>query len=554
MDYEKLAELLFPETDKLPSHYETMYPERNLPEGAMVTRLGPSPTGFIHLGNLYGAFIDERMAVLSKGIVYLRIEDTDDKRYVKGAEKMLLDSLSYFDIKFDEGITPEGEEGAYGPYHQSRRKEIYSCYVKELVKKGFAYPCFLTEEEISIIREEQTRLKLVPGIYGEYAKSEKLTFKEVEERIALNLPYVVRLKAQGSPFNLKILRVKDGIRGELAMPENFLHIVLLKQNGMPTYHLAHVVDDHLMRTTHVVRGAEWLSSLPVHLELFSKFGFEPPQYCHTPQLMKLSDNNTKRKLSKRLDPELSLLYYRQEGFHKDCVREYLMTLLNSDYEQWRKENPNKPLSDFPFSIEKMKSADALIDLNKLCDISKDVLLGKDVNEIYEFFKDWAFEFNRDIKGWFKDESFMKAILNIGREGEKPRKDLIYAKQIADHISYFFEDGLREQEDVPENIKDDDILVLLSEYLKTYNHSDDRSEWFNKIREISEKNGYAGKPKDFKNEPEKYKGHVGDVSTLIRLSLTGRRESPDLWEIQQILGEEKTKGRIRNYMTGREQNA
>lgn len=554
MDYEKLAELLFPLTDKMPSYYENMYPERSLDEKAMVTRLGPSPTGFIHLGNLYGAFIDERMAKLSKGVVYLRIEDTDDKRYVEGAEKMLLDSLSSFDINFDEGVTLTGEEGDYGPYHQSERKEIYQCYVKDLVRKGMAYPCFMTEEEIEGIREEQTSLKLVTGIYGEYAKSEKLTLEEVEERIKYNLPYVVRLKSRGSLHSSNTVTIHDGIRGEISMPENFLHIVLLKQNGMPTYHMAHVVDDHLMRTTHVVRGAEWLSSLPVHLELFSKLDFQVPVYCHTPQLMKLSENNTKRKLSKRLDPELSLIYYRQEGFHKDAVREYLMTLLNSDFEEWRKENPKASLLKFPFEINKMKSGDALFDLNKLYDISKDVLLVKSVDEIYEFFKGWAFEFKEGIKDWFKDEVFMKKVLNIGREGEKPRKDLVYAKQIADHISYFFEGSLKDFEALPESIEEEDIGTLLTEYIKAYNHSDDRSEWFDKIREISEENGYAAKPKDFKNQPEKYKGHVGDVSTLIRLALTGRRESPDLWEIQQILGEENTKDRIRNYIIGRGQNA
>lgn len=550
MDYNKLAELLFPHIDKTPADYEAMYPPRQLPEGAKVTRLGPSPTGFIHLGNLYGAFVDERLARQSDGIFYLRIEDTDDKRYVEGAVETIITSLDFFGIDFDEGVTMDGAKGDYGPYYQSQRGEIYQCYVKDLMKQGLAYPCFLTAEEIDAIREKQEANKQTPGIYGEFAVCRDLTMEEIEANIASGKPYVVRLKSGGEPDPQKarIISVEDGIRGTLTMPENFQDVVILKATGIPTYHFAHAVDDHLMRTTHVVRGEEWLASLPIHVELFEKLGFPMPIYCHTAVLMKIDEETgNKRKLSKRKDPELSLDYYRQEGYMPEAVREYLLTILNSNYEEWRIENPDTPAEEFLFTAEKMSNSGALFDLNKLNDVSKDVLVKLPASRLCQFMTEWSREFNPEILPLFEgQEEYIEKILDLGRDGKKPRKDLVYGKQIFQFINYFFDDYFKIEDAYPENAAAD-AKIILEKYLETYDHSDDQSQWFDKIRTITEELGYAVRPKDFKKNPDQYKGHVGDVSTVVRIAVMGRSQSPDVWEIQQILGEERTKARIRAAM-------
>lgn len=546
MDYNKLAELLFPHIDKTPADYEAMYPPRQLPEGAKVTRLGPSPTGFIHLGNLYGAFVDERLARQSDGIFYLRIEDTDDKRYVEGAVETIITSLDFFGIDFDEGVTMDGAKGDYGPYYQSQRGEIYQCYVKDLMQQGLAYPCFLTAEEIDAIREKQEANKQTPGIYGEFAVCRDLTMEEIEANIAAGKPYVVRLKSGGEPDPQKarIISVEDGIRGTLTMPENFQDVVILKATGIPTYHFAHAVDDHLMRTTHVVRGEEWLASLPIHVELFEKLGFPMPIYCHTAVLMKIDEETgNKRKLSKRKDPELSLDYYRQEGYMPEAVREYLLTILNSNYEEWRIENPDTPAEEFLFTAEKMSNSGALFDLNKLNDVSKDVLVKLPASRLCQFMTEWSREFNPEILPLFEgQEEYIEKILDLGRDGKKPRKDLVYGKQIFQFINYFFDDYFKIEDAYPENAAAD-AKIILEKYLETYDHSDDQSQWFDKIRTITEELGYAVRPKDFKKNPDQYKGHVGDVSTVVRIAVMGRSQSPDVWEIQQILGEERTKSRI-----------
>lgn len=550
MDYKKLAELLFPEVTAAPEDYEVKYPARDLPEGAKVTRLGPSPTGFIHLGNLYGAFVDERLAHQSGGIFYLRIEDTDDKRYVEGAVDIIINSLKFFGINFDEGATMEGDIGQYGNYTQSQRGEIYQCYAKKLVEEGKAYPCFLTEDEIAEIRAGQEANKCNPGIYCEYAKCRDLTLEEIEANINAGKPYVIRLKSDGKPVpageEAKKIRVEDAIRGVLEMPENYQDVVILKTTGIPTYHFAHVVDDHLMRTTHVVRGAEWLPSLPIHVELFEKLGWEMPVYCHTAQLMKLDEEGNKRKLSKRKDPELSLDYYRNQGYHPAAVREYLLTILNSNFEEWRMVNPDAPIDEFEFTTDKMSNSGALFDLNKLNDISKDVLLRIPASELYDFLKGWAEEFKPEIMHIFEDRDYLEKILDLGRNDKKPRKDLIYAQQIIEFISYFFDDMLKIEDEMPAEVPADDVKAILNAYLASYDHSDDQSQWFDKIRNIATEMGYAAKPKDFKKHPEEYKGHVGHVSTVIRIALMGRAQSPDVWEIQQILGEERTRARISNY--------
>ncbi|MBF1153494.1 MAG: glutamate--tRNA ligase [[Eubacterium] sulci] len=548
MDYNILAELLFPNIDKSPEDYEKIYPKRNLPEGAKVTRLGPSPTGFIHLGNLYGAFVDERLAHQSGGVFYLRIEDTDDKRFVDGAVKIIIDSLRFFGISFDEGAGLDGDTGAYANYTQSKRGEIYASFAKKLVREGKAYPCFLTEEEITAIRAKQEAEKQNPGIYGEFAVHRNLSIEEVEANIKAGKPYVLRLKSDGNPDPEKARRIKveDAIRGTLEMPENFQDVVILKTTGIPTYHFAHVVDDHLMRTTHVVRGAEWLPSLPIHVELFEKLGLKLPIYCHTAQLMKLDENGNKRKLSKREDPELSLDYYRNLGYHPAAVREYLLTILNSNFEEWRAEHQNADIDEFPFTTEKMSNSGALFDLNKLNDISKDVLLRIPADEIIEFLKGWAEEFRPEIMYIFDDEEYLKKIIDLGRNDKKPRKDLVYAEQIVEFISYFFDDMFAREDEIPAEVSAEDAREILKKYMESYDHADDQSQWFDKIRNIAVELGYAAKPKDYKKNPDDYKGHVGHVSTVIRIALMGRAQSPDVWCIQQIMGEDMTRRRITSY--------
>lgn len=544
MDYDKLAELLFPEITDDPDQYELQYPQRDLPEGARVTRLAPSPTGFIHLGNLFSAFADERIAHQSGGVFYLRIEDTDDKRFVEGAVETVIRSLDYFRIHFDEGASMDGDQGAYGPYHQSQRAEIYQAYVKRMIRRGQAYPCFLTAEELTEIRRQQEEKQHNPGIYGEYAVCRNYTLEEVQEKIDAGKPYVIRLRSDGAADQSRTITVTDAIRGDITMPENNMDIVLLKANGIPTYHFAHAVDDHLMRTTHVIRGEEWLSSLPVHVELFEKIGWEHPVYCHTAHLMKIGENGTKRKLSKRKDPELSLDYYRQDGYHPEAVREYLLTLLNSNFEEWRIANPDADADDFEFSAGKMSNSGALFDLDKLNDVCKDVLVKIPAAELAVFLKNWAAEFRPEILPLLEGrDDYLEKILDLGRTGNKPRKDLINAKQIFEFISYFFDEYFKQEDALPERVSAEDARAIMAAYQETYDHSDTQEEWFNKIRDLGEALGYAKKPKDFKKHPEEFKGHVGDVSTVIRLAVTGRSQSPDIWEIQQILGEEKTKNRL-----------
>jgi len=548
MNDPRLAPLLFPDTTQSPEDIKNSYPPRDLAEGAKVTRLGPSPTGFIHLGNLYGAFVDERLAHQSNGIFYLRIEDTDEKRLVEGALDMIIDSLSFFGINFDEGASKTGERGNYGPYTQSHRKGLYQVYAKHLVSLGLAYPCFLTEEEIQEIRGCQESEKANPGIYGSYAKHRDLTFEQIQTFLSQGLPYTIRLKSGGNHAlpqeQIRYIKVEDGIRGVLSMPENNQDVVILKANGMPTYHFAHVVDDHLMGTTHVVRGEEWLSSLPIHIELFEKLGFQPPIYCHTAQLMKLDENGNKRKLSKRKDPELSLGYYKEQGYHPLAIREYLLTLLNSNFEEWRLANPEVSCDAFNFTVEKMSASGALFDINKLNDVSKDCLLRISAADLYDFLVQWAAQYRPDAWEVLKaNRSLVEKILDMGRHDEKPRKDFISASQMFEFIRYFFDGFFSIEDALPQEVGAADAKAILASYATTYDHGDDQSAWFEKIRSIASDLGYAVKPKDYKKNPDQFKGHVGHISTVIRLALVGRSQSPDLWEIQQILGEEKTLERI-----------
>ena len=544
MDYKKLAELLFPNITKTIEYYENeVYPKRKLPEGAKVTRLAPSPTGFIHLGNLYGAFVDERLAHQSGGVFLLRIEDTDEKRKVEGSVETIITSLEYFDLKFDEGAGIEGETGDYGPYFQSNRAEIYQCCAKHLVEMGRAYPCFCTEEELEELRKEQAKENVNTGYYDKWARDRNLSLEEVQQHLNNNEEFVIRFRSEGTEEGK--FEIVDAIRGRLIMPENYQDIVILKTNGIPTYHFAHVVDDHLMGITHVVRGEEWLSTLPIHYEIFKTIGWETPVYCHTAHLMKM-DNGAKRKLSKRKDPELGLGYYRELGYHPKAVREYLLTILNSNFEEWRMKNPENPIDDFQFTLGKMSNSGALFDLDKLNNICKDVLLKIPAAEIYEFLLNWANEYKKEAYELLKlNKDEVIKLLSVGRDGNNPRKDLMYCEQILDFISYYFDEYFKIVDSYPENIDSEEAKKLLKAYLNTYDHRDDQSQWFEKIRVIASENGYAAKPKDYKKNPDMYKGHVGDVSTAIRIAIIGRASSPDLWELQQIMGEEKVRRRIEN---------
>lgn len=543
MDYKQLAERLFPDVTTTVDDLEARYPARDLAEGARVTRLGPSPTGFIHIGNLYGALIDERLAHQSGGRFLLRIEDTDDKRKVEGAEALIIRAMEYFGIHFDEGVTLSGDKGDYGPYHQSERVEIYQAVAKHLVAQGKAYPSFATEEDLAKIREAQEAQKLNTGYYGKWATDRNLTLEEIEEKLAAGEEWTLRLRAAGNPEETRA--IPDGIRGHVTIHPNDQDFVLLKTNGVPTYHFAHVCDDHFMRVTHVVRGEEWLATLPFHIELFETLGWEHPVYCHTAHLMKIDEAGTRRKLSKRKDPEMALSFYEEKGFFPEAVREYIMILLNSDYEEWRLANPDMPLEDFPVHLDKMATSGALFDMVKLEDVSKETLVRLDEATIADFVIAWAEKYQPDVASVIapQRDDFVK-LLAIGRDGKKPRKDLMNAEQIVQFTKYFFDKWFTQEDALPENIPAEEAAAILEDYLATYDHTDDNETWFGKIRTITEERGYAVRPKDYKKNPDAYKGHVGDVSTVVRLAITGRRNSPDIWAIQQVLGEEKTIARVK----------
>lgn len=543
MDYKQLAERLFPDVTTTVDDLEARYPARDLAEGAMITRLGPSPTGFIHIGNLYGALIDERLAHQSGGRFLLRIEDTDDKRKVEGAEALIIRAMEYFGIHFDEGVTLSGDKGDYGPYHQSERVEIYQAVAKHLVAQGKAYPSFATEEDLAKIREAQEAQKLNTGYYGKWATDRNLTLEEIEEKLAAGEEWTLRLRADGNPEETRA--IPDGIRGHVTIHPNDQDFVLLKTNGVPTYHFAHVCDDHFMRVTHVVRGEEWLATLPFHIELFETLGWEHPVYCHTAHLMKIDEAGTRRKLSKRKDPEMALSFYEEKGFFPEAVREYIMILLNSDYEEWRLANPDTPLEDFPVHLDKMATSGALFDMVKLEDVSKETLVRLEEATIADFVIAWAEKYQPDVASVIapQRDDFVK-LLAIGRDGKKPRKDLMNAEQIVQFTKYFFDEWFTQEDALPENIPAEEAAAILEDYLATYDHTDDNETWFGKIRTITEERGYAVRPKDYKKNPDAYKGHVGDVSTVVRLAITGRRNSPDIWAIQQVLGEEKTIARVK----------
>ncbi len=538
MDNHSLAELLFPGITETIDDLLVRFPARSLPEGAKVTRFAPSPTGFMHIGNLYGALTDERLAHQSGGVFYLRIEDTDEKRAVENGVANIIDALSYFGVNFDEGATPDGDNGAYGPYRQRQRESIYKVFVKRLVEEGRAYPCFCTEEELSALRERQQQNKLNFGYYGEFAVHRDTPVDEVKSLIAAGKPYVVRFRSVGTG---KQFVFRDEIKGEINVTENDMDIVLLKSDGIPTYHMAHIVDDTLMRTTHVVRGDEWLATLPVHLELFRALSLKPPKYAHTTTIMK-QDGDSKRKLSKRKDPEAALSYYAEKGYPVMSAVEYLMTLLNSNYEEWRIKNPGKPYTEFPFSLKKMGTSGALFDLNKLNDVSRDTIAVMDTETVYKDIMEWAKRYDNELFSLFnQDTLYAKSILSIGRECPKPRKDFACFSEVKGYVSFFF-DGLFEPEyTYPSHLKKEQIDAILSGY--RFNPSLTSEEWFADIKALAERLGFAGEVKAYKQNPDAYPGHVGDVSMVLRVAVTGRQSSPDLCTVMGLLGADRVSDRL-----------
>ncbi|MBO5065813.1 MAG: glutamate--tRNA ligase [Clostridia bacterium] len=544
-DCNKLADLLFPNITGTVAELEEKYPERNLPEGARVTRFAPSPTGYLHIGGLFGALVDVLTAKATKGVSYLRIEDTDKKREIKDGVSAIINGFDSFGIDFDEGVTGFNEEkGAYGPYTQSKRAEIYQTVAKELVQKGLAYPCFCTAEELSAIREEQEKGDaLIWGYFGKWAKCRDLSFEEIEENIKAGKPYVLRFRSEGQED--KRIFFDDIIRGKIEMPENIIDEVLLKSDGIPTYHFAHACDDHFMRTTHIIRGEEWISSVPKHIALFKACGFRVPKYAHTPQVMKIDEEDgTKRKLSKRKDPEAAVSYFVEQGFPKESLIEYLLTLLNSNFEDWRRANPKEDAFAFPFNLKKMSPSGCLFDLVKLNDVSKNVVSLMDADTVYSYIAQWAEKYDTEFFNEFtKNPEFSRNMVNIDRESPKPRKDIAKWSEVKEYFAYMFDAYFTPAFDLPENIQKEDAKAILQKYAEIYDEADDKDAWFSKIKDMCEPLGFTPNVKEYKKNPDAFKGHVGDVSTVIRLAVTGRKNTPDLCSIMKLLGKETVTARI-----------
>ena len=542
MDYQVLAELLFPNVTETPEEVEARFPKRQLPEGAVVTRMAPSPTGFVHLGNLVQGMISERMAHQSGGVLFLRVEDTDAKREVPGAVEVLINSLEHYNIHFDEGATIDGDNGDYGPYRQRQRAAIYHVFAKKLVSEGKAYPCFCTEEELSALREQQETSKETTGYYGKYAMWRDRSLEDIQAQLDAGNPWVLRFRSEGSIENQ--FKFDDLVKGKLTITENNVDHVLLKSDGIPTYHFAHAVDDQLMRTTHVVRGDEWLPSLPFHIQLFKALGFKLPKYVHIGPLMKM-DGNSKRKLSKRKDPELALTYYKAEGFPIQAMREYLMTVLNSNFEDWRRANPDAPADSFKFSPKKLNPAGSLFDYAKLTDVSKNVISRMSAEEVYDLLLAWAREFGADFAEKLEaDPAYAKAILAIGRGGKKPRKDIAVWKEAKPYMGFFY-DAYLEKPIFDEKFDKAVIADVLDRFLEVFDVSDDSATWFNKVKAITEEIGFTTDMKAYKADPSAFPGTVADVSTFIRQAVTGKSNSPDLYTVMQILGYDRTVQRIRD---------
>ena len=536
MTYKELADLIFPNVKEI-NYYEEKYPKRNLEEGAIVTRYAPSPTGMMHIGGLYQALIAKMVSKKSNGVFFVRIEDTDQKREVENGISNIVNALKDFDIMPDEGMISETEEiGNYGPYKQSLRKGIYQSYAKYLLEQGKAYPCFATPEELDEMRAKQEAAKVRTGYYGVWAKYRNLSLDEMAKKINAGVPYIIRFKSPGRED--RKIKHKDLIKGNVDFPENDQDIIIIKSDGLPTYHFAHAVDDHLMHTTHVIRGDEWLSSVPLHLQLFQELGFKAPKYAHISPIMK-NDNGNKRKLSKRKDPEAATSYYEELGIPSLAVKEYLLNIANSTFENWRRQNKDVALEEFDFKLNKMSVSGALFDMVKLQDVSKIVISKMTAEEVYEKALDWANRHDEELSKMLEDKEYSSKVLGIERGNTKPRKDIAKWSDVKENIIYMYDDKfLNEEQEYPYQVINDqnDINKILDLYIeKYYNPEDDKQTWFNKIKELAGEMGYAEEVKEFKANPEMYKAHVGDVSTVLRIALTGRTNTPDMYEIMGVLG-------------------
>ena len=544
-DCNKLAELLFPDVTGTVEDLEARYPERDLKEGARVTRFAPSPTGYLHIGAFYTALVNILTADVSGGKAFLRIEDTDKKREIEDGVSAIIDGFKDFGIEFAEGVTGfDSESGAYGPYTQSKRAEIYHIVAKRLVQEGLAYPCFCSSEELTELRAQQeTDGALITGYFGKYAKCRDLSLEEIEKNLQAGKTYVLRFRSNGSED--KKITFDDMIRGKIEMPENVIDEVLLKSDGIPTYHFAHICDDHFMRTTHVIRAEEWLSSVPKHIAIFKACGFKVPKYAHLSQVMKLDEEDgNKRKISKRKDPEAAVSFFFEAGFPRESILEYLLTLINSNFEEWRRANPMESLFAFPFNLKKMSPSGCLFDLIKLNDISKNVISVMNAQAVYDYIAEWAEKYDEDFfKVFTANPERSKAMVNIDRESNKPRKDIAKWEEVKEYFSYMFDEYYEASFDLPENIAKEDAKAILENYLKVYSADDDKDIWFSKIKELCEPLGFTPNVKEYKKAPELFKGHVGDVSTVIRLAVTSRKNTPDLCSIMSLLGQDKVNERI-----------
>ena len=542
MDRKDLANLIFPNARDY-TYYEEKYANRNLPEGAIVTRFAPSPTGFVHIGGIYQSLIAKLMAK-NGGVFFVRIEDTDQKREVEGGIKQIMDALKDFDLSPDEYIDENGvNHGNYGPYKQSLRKDIYESYAKKLLEEGNAYPCFCTAEDLDKIRQDQEKAKERTGYYGKWTKCRNMPIDMAIEKIKNGDPYIVRFKSPGNPD--KKIKHKDVIKGSVEFPENDQDIVIIKSDGLPTYHFAHLVDDHLMGTNMVIRADEWLASVPLHLQLFYVAGFKAPKYAHIAPMMKM-DGEGKRKLSKRKDPESAVSYYKEEGIPKQSVLEYLMNIANSNFEIWRKQNPDKKMEEFEFDIKKMSVSGALFDMVKMLDVSKNVISKYSAEEVYNETYNWAKEYDKELLEMLENKEYSLKVLGIERGNAKPRKDIAKWSDVKNIIYYMYPDKFNKNEKFEyQKINDkEEIEKIVKLYFeKYYNEADDKQTWFDKIKDLSEELGYAREVKEYKANPENFKGHVGDISTVIRIKLTGRSNTPDLYEIMQVLGKEEILKRI-----------
>ena len=545
MDYKDLANLIFPDAKEI-SYYEEKYPERDLPEGAIVTRYAPSPTGFMHIGGLYQALIAIKVAKQTNGVFFLRVEDTDQKREVENGVKEIVTSLKDFGLEADEGMISDKEgKGNYGPYKQSQRKEIYQAYAKYLIEQGKAYPCFCTPEDVEEIRAKQEAAKIRPGYYGVWAKCRTVTVEEAIKRIQNGENYIIRFKSPGRED--RKIQHHDVIKGKVDFPENDQDIVIIKADGLPTYHFAHAVDDHLMHTTHVIRGDEWLSSVPLHLQLFHELGFKAPKYAHIAPIMK-NDNGNKRKLSKRKDAEAAVSYYAEEGIPAEAVKEYLMNIANSTFENWRRANPDKSMDEFQLQLNKMSVSGALFDMVKLLDVSKTVISKMSAEEVYENALNWASKYDHELAEILKDKEYALKVFGIERGNKKPRKDISKWSDVKENVEYMYNELFeKNQEEYPFQVINDkeSIEKILKLYVeKYYDENDDKQTWFDKIKELSGEMGYAKEVKEFKANPGMYTAHVGDVSTVLRVALTKRTNTPDLYEIMKVLGKEEIERRLR----------